>query len=53
MATYREIEVTYEIAHAASQDAGNKHMRAAGRTKWNEDDWNVATAEFERLFRGQ
>lgn len=50
MTTYRQIEATYEIAHKASQDAGNRNMRAAGRSKWNEDDWNVAAAEFERLF---
>ena len=41
---------TYELAMAASRDAGNRSMRAAGRTAWNEDDWNVAVATFERLY---
>lgn len=42
--------MTYELAHRAAWDAGNVSMRAAGRTKWNEDDWNAMCAEFERLW---
>jgi hypothetical protein len=41
---------TYAEAMAASRDAGNKSMRAAGRTAWNDDDWSAAKAQFERLF---
>jgi hypothetical protein len=41
--------ITYAIAMAAGQDAGNRSMRASGRTSWNEDDWNAAAAETERL----
>jgi hypothetical protein len=32
----------YQIAMAAGQDAGNRSMRKAGRTSWNEEDWNAA-----------
>jgi hypothetical protein len=42
-------EITYEIAHAASVDAGNRSMRAAGRKIWNVDDYNASVAEFNRL----
>ena len=41
--------VTYKIAMAAGQDAGNKSMKAAGRTSWNDDDWNVAAETTARL----
>jgi hypothetical protein len=41
--------LTYKLAMAAAQDAGNRHMRKNGRNAWNEDDWNVAAAEFARL----
>jgi hypothetical protein len=41
--------MTYQIAMAASRDAGNKSMKAAGRSAWNEDDHGAACAEFERL----
>ena len=40
---------TYKVAMAAGQDAGNKSMRVAGRTEWNEDDWNAAAATFNKL----
>jgi hypothetical protein len=41
--------ITYEIAMAAGRDAGNRSMKAAGRAKWNEEDWDAACAETERL----
>ena len=41
--------ITYEIAYAAGTDTGNRNMRAAGRTAWNEDDWNAACTTFARL----
>jgi hypothetical protein len=31
------------LARAAGLDAGNRSMRKAGRTVWNEDDHEVAT----------
>lgn len=37
-----------EIVKAAATDAGNKSMRAAGRTAWSVDDWNVAADEHYR-----
>lgn len=40
---------TYKIAMAAGRDAANKQMRQAGRTSWNEDDWNLAAEIVERL----
>lgn len=42
--------ITAEIAHAASWDAGNHQMRAAGRKKWSRADYNAAVAEYDRLF---
>lgn len=46
------IKGTYKIAMAAGQDAGNRSMKAAGRTEWNEEDWGAATAARARLFAG-
>ena len=34
--------MTYSVAMAAAQDAGNRHMERFGRTSWNETDWNAA-----------
>ena len=42
--------ITYEIAHAAGWDAGNRSMRSAGRLHWNEEDYNACWAEFNRLY---
>ena len=39
----------YDMAHAAAWDAGNQHMRKAGRNKWNRQDWNAMCVEFDRL----
>ena len=44
------IKTTYNIAWAAATDAGCRHMRDHGRTKWNHDDWNAAVDEFYRLY---
>lgn len=41
---------TYELAMAAAKDAGNRNMRKAGRSRWNEEDWNTMVETFERLF---
>jgi hypothetical protein len=46
-------EMTYEIAHAAGQDAGNRSMRKAGRTSWDREDFNIAAKEFSRLMPSQ
>lgn len=37
-----KIEMTYGLAMAAAQDAGNRSMRKGHRTKWAVKDWNVA-----------
>lgn len=44
------IALTRELARAAAHDAGNRHMREAGRTAWNAEDYEVACDEFERLW---
>jgi hypothetical protein len=41
--------ITYKIAMAAGRDAANRQMKAAGRTSWNEDDWNAAAKVTEEL----
>jgi hypothetical protein len=38
-----------QIARAAATDAGNRSMRAAGRTAWDATDYDVAVLEYNRL----
>ena len=40
---------TYELAMAAAKDSANRRMLAAGRTKWNRADYNMAARTFDRL----
>lgn len=42
--------MTRDIAQAVSWDAANRSMRTAGRKTWNEEDADVAAAEFNRLW---
>ena len=42
--------LTRGLAYAAATDAGNRSMRKAGRSAWNEDDYNAAVTEFTRLW---
>ena len=42
-----------EMAWAAATDAANRNMWAHGRTVWDADDYNVATAELDRLLVGE
>lgn len=42
-------ELTRKLIFAAAQDAGNRAMRAGGRTVWSTSDFAVAVTEFERL----
>lgn len=42
--------MTYGLAMAAAHDAGNRHMQAAGRSKWAVADWNHACETFSRLW---
>ena len=39
-----------ELAEAAAEDAANANMRKNGRTKWNEEDYNVMVRELDRLW---
>ena len=39
----------YDIARAASWDAGNRSMKLGGRNTWNETDWNAMCKEFDRV----
>ena len=41
--------MTQQIASAAGQDAANRRMRAAGRTKWNRADYNVAVRTMREI----
>jgi hypothetical protein len=45
----RGITITREVAFAAGHDAGNRHMRRAGRSKWNRRDRDAAVEETNRL----
>lgn len=36
---------------ASAQDAGDMSMRAAGRSRWNNDDWNRMCEVQDRLIR--
>ena len=42
--------MTFDLAHAAASDAGNRSMRKTGRSRWNEDDWNAMVETFDRLW---
>lgn len=41
--------VTHTLAMAAGRDAGNRSMRAAGRTSWSREDWNAAAAVTRKM----
>lgn len=43
------LTLTHPLAMAAAQDAGDRAMRAAGRSAWNVGDWNAACDAFARL----
>lgn len=45
----KTLRLSEAIIWAVAQDAGNRSMRRAGRSAWNDDDRNVACAEFQRL----
>jgi hypothetical protein len=46
----REIKITEMLARAAATDAGNRSMKAAGRTQWNLTDYRAASSEYNRLW---
>lgn len=41
--------LTPKLITAASHDAGNRSMEAAGRTKWSRKDYSAACKEWSRL----
>lgn len=43
------MKLTYERCRAAAWDDADRHMKAAGRNTWNEDDWNIASKTFKQL----
>ena len=43
------MKITSELARAAAQDAGDRNMRKHGRSKWNREDFYVASREYNRL----
>ena len=45
--------LTYELAHAAAEDAANRQMRREGRAKWNEADLELAKAVLAALWPGK
>ena len=42
--------MTYDLAMAASRDAGNRSMRKGGRKRWSEGDYNVAVEALDRFY---
>jgi hypothetical protein len=45
-----KLVITYEIARAIGEDAGDSAMRSAGRTAWSEDDYNAAVEAFNTAY---
>ena len=46
----RYIRMTPWLANCVARDAGNRSMRFAGRTAWNEEDAEVARLEYDRVY---
>ena len=44
------MRLTYGIAYSLGLDAANRQMRKAGRTTWNEQDAQLASATLDRHF---
>lgn len=44
-----KVKMTDQLARAAGTDAGNRHMKEAGRTKWDATDYAAAASEYKRL----
>jgi hypothetical protein len=44
-----KMRLTRAIVWAAATDAGDRSMRAAGRTEWSEEDFNAAAMIFAQL----
>ena len=46
----KQIQLTREIAWAASGDKANRVMRKGGRSVWSRGDYDVMVAEFDKLW---
>lgn len=44
------LAMTYDLAHAAAWDAGNRSMKAGKRTRWSLEDRDACWREFDRLW---
>ena len=49
--TRARITMDYNLAMAIAKDAGNVSMRAAGRSTWNDEDWNAMCDGFKKAAR--
>ena len=45
------LKMTGQLARAAAKDAGDRSMRAAHRTTWSREDYDVAVREYQRLVK--
>lgn len=45
------LPLSRDIINAIAKDSANKQMRAAGRTAWSEEDYNLACEMYEYLFK--
>jgi len=43
------VEITWDLARAAAEDAANRQMKKDGRGVWNENDYQLAGEVFNRL----
>ena len=44
------VKPEYRTLMAAAQDAGNRHMKSAGRVTWDESDWDFAADMLTSLY---
>jgi len=44
------MRLTESLARAVARDAGDRAMRAGGRTVWSQDDYAVSVAAYDRLW---
>lgn len=44
-----DLETQRKIVWSAATDAANRHMKRHNRTTWDDDDYNAAITEYNRL----
>jgi len=42
-------DLLHVLAHAGAADLANARMRAAGRERWSEEDYNAYVVEYHRI----